>query len=234
MIRTIIVFLLLTLSGFTADFLDTKSQCLNMVKQNLNWELTKTDQDSLIFKDLKEAAIIISCAAKARIFWDTITTSAYVIDYDLDTNLITVEDASWHSSDLFLPLKYNGSGTFDTLLAHSVYSLKGESGADGLPKYFDWKYNSTKSKITMTLYPPPAAAGYNIIIRGLAKVRNIQTDTSFMATFPVAYRPAITTYATVKRAVALGMSEKVQIYSQLLQMQLQILGATVSFPVNVK
>ncbi len=220
---------------YADDFLDSLREQCALVRQNLNIATNGSQlEDSVVAKYIREGYCILAPAVKGRQVRDTIVTVQYQEDYvvatgvtGIDSTLIEILKVRMSNKDTIKTIKHAAQEVWDTLFPEG-YTLKGRTGMTAHPSYYDWVQGR------ITLYPVPYIAGDTIIIDGVARVHTIMTDSTFVAQFPVIYRPLVTTYATVRQAEAIEKYDKAKFYWELLLYQSQIMNLNVNWGILSK
>lgn len=219
----ILVLFLVGADARSADYMDSLGKVESLVKQNLGMQSNTSGlADSLVALYVREGLVVLAPAVATRPFRDTITTTQYLMDYSLDSQMIEITKAFWKKKDTLVPVRYLPSDSFDYKFGAS-YTLAGKTGILAHPSYFDWVQGR------MTLYPVPYITGDTIIIDGLAKIKNVMLDTGLMTQIAVSYRPLIAAYATMRCASSLGRDDKAAWWFQQLQFMSQALDITINW-----
>jgi len=224
--RIILILFALSLLPFTsrAEFLDSTSEMMAMVRDNLRMKAATTAlTDSVITKYIKQAAYDLSAAAALIARRDTVITTQYLHDYTLDSQIIDVKKVFWNKRDSLAPLKYITVENWDSVLVYGV-TLSGHEGEDMIPRAYDWVAGR------ITLYPVPVRTGDTIIIDAIARPDSVTTgDTlQYVTDFPTIYRPMIVTYATVLTAASLKEWQTMEFYWKIFEFQAQTFNLTVN------
>lgn len=221
--KIIILILLFCPSIFAADYLDDLTEQRNYVRKNLNLDTTSTAAYSaLIDGFLREGYTILAPAVGGKHWTDSVISVSGQIDYALDSEMIKIQRVYWHSGLQLKSLREVPIDSFSVLFPLGM-SLANKEGFWARPSYYAWSQGKIK------LFPVPFYANDTFVIDGIARVDNILSDTTFVADFPVIYRPLPVIYATYRVACVYQMTELKNDYWALLQFQTMALNLDIDW-----
>jgi len=181
------------------DYLDSLQEYSAVISQNLNISTTsKACPDSMKFRSVRSAAIVVAQAIYGNFMLDTVVATADDYDYALDS-LIKVKYVNFKSTDTVLPLIFTPMVEWRSLKIPRT--LTGQSGVLAHPSYYDWDNGY------LFLYPTPHAAD-TFIVYGFGKLANIISDSTFVTDLEVNYRPSLEALATALTALKLKMYDE--------------------------
>lgn len=185
----LVLLLLVPVSLRSADFLDTQGDVANMVQNCLGKKTSTTSiADTTITKFAKMAAIDVNNATQALALADTILTTAYQENYTADS-MQAIWKIYFISKDTLINLVRVKIKDWDTIyITPEILDPDDDDAEDNirsLPSHYDMENNR------FIVYPIPVRAGDTLIVEGLRKIVNIESDSSFPGQLGLNYRTAI-------------------------------------------
>ena len=181
----LIILLFLAFSANAADFLDGRGEVGNTVKQLLGYS-TNADvlPDSIVLKWVKIAAIDVNTDVLAIHMTDTIYTTAYTEAYAVDSMIAPLEVYCISKDSSYNMVRVRSSHSGSLYTSFKILKSSGNVWESHSP-YYDWIDGR------LVLYPVPVNTNDTIVVEGIRKIQNIETDTSFVSQLDLHYRPAV-------------------------------------------
>lgn len=193
-----IIILILCLSVYAPvmadDYADSLTEIASIVRQNLNvWGSSAKLPDSVVFNSVREGFISLAPILYAREFTDTVYTDTGQFQYAIDSQFLVVDMIFYKSGFNMLTVPLIDADSFNIIYSTPMILKAGEEN-QSIPTYCNWRGTYLR------FYPVPIKVD-TFIVSGFAKVVDLMSDTTFVADFPVTYRPAVIAYATAHAAL---------------------------------